>query len=133
MGNGRLPTFPAWELVADKPSDDTPLIATARVKHDIEYQQRHGIDIRAAQLSAEQQAHLVHVSKRIFKTLELGGYARIDYRLGGDGHFYFLEANPNPEIAEQEEFASAARAAGIEYPELLQRIVGLGLRQGRVE
>ncbi len=39
----------------------------------------------------------------------------------------------NPEIAEREEFASAARAAGVEYPELLQRIINLGLRQQRVE
>jgi D-alanine-D-alanine ligase len=126
MGNERLTTFPAWELVAEKRADDAPLIATARVKHDIEYQQRHGID-------TEQHAHLIHVSKRIFKTLELSGYARIDFRLGSDGQFYFLEANPNPEIAEREEFASAARAADVEYPELLQRIVGLGLRQQRVE
>jgi D-alanine-D-alanine ligase len=127
MGNERLTTFPAWELVAEKRTDDEPLIATARVKHDIEYQQRHGIDIRAAELTPEQHAHLIHVSKRIFKTLELSGYARIDFRLGSDGHFYFLEANPNPEIAEREEFASAARAAGVEYPDLLQRIVSLGL------
>jgi D-alanine-D-alanine ligase len=133
MGNERLTTFPAWELVAEKRADDAPLIATARVKHDIEYQQRHGIDIRAAELTTEQHAHLIHVSKRIFKTLELSGYARIDFRLGSDGQFYFLEANPNPEIAEREEFASAARAADVEYPELLQRIVGLGLRQQRVE
>ena len=73
------------------------------------------------------------MSKRIYKILELSGYARIDFRLGGDGHFYFLEANPNPEIAEREEFASAAKAGGVPYPELLQRIINLGLRQQRVE
>ena len=133
MGNERLTAFPAWELVAEKQPDDAPLIATAKVKHDLEYQARHGIDIRAAALTAEQAAHLEHVSKRIYKTLELSGYARIDFRLGGDGHFYFLEANPNPEIAEREEFASAAKAAGVAYPDLLQRLVSLGLRQQRIE
>jgi D-alanine-D-alanine ligase len=133
MGNERLVAFPAWELVADKRPEGEPLIATAKVKHDIEYQERHGIDIRAADLTPEQAAKLEHVSKRIYKTLELSGYARIDFRLGADGQFYFLEANPNPEIAEKEEFASAARAAGVDYPELLQRIINLGLRQQRVE
>jgi D-alanine-D-alanine ligase len=132
MGNERLVAFPAWELVADKRPEGEPLIATAKVKHDIEYQERHGIDIRAADLTPEQAAKLEHVSKRIYKTLELSGYARIDFRLGADGQFYFLEANPNPEIAEKEEFASAARAAGVDYPELLQRIINLGLRQQRV-
>ena len=133
MGNERLTAFPAWELVAEKQADDAPLIATRKVKHDLEYQQRHGIDIRAAELTSEQVAHLAHVSKRIYKILELTGYARIDFRLGADGQFYFLEANPNPEIAEREEFASAAKAAGVPYPELLQRIINLGLRQPRVE
>ncbi|HVT39910.1 MAG TPA: hypothetical protein VHE78_12745 [Gemmatimonadaceae bacterium] len=133
MGNERLTAFPAWELVAQKLADDAPLIATRKVKHDIEYQLRHGIDIRAAELTPEQAAHLAHVSKRIYKILELSGYARIDFRLGTDGQFYFLEANPNPEIAEREEFASAAKAAGVSYSELLQRIINLGLRQQRVE
>lgn len=133
MGNARLTAFPAWELIAEKKPDDAPLIATAKVKHDLEYQERHGIDIRAANLTGEQAAHLEHVSKRIYKILELTGYARIDFRLGGDDQFYFLEANPNPEIAEREEFASAAKAAGVAYPDLLQRIISLGLRQQRVE
>jgi D-alanine-D-alanine ligase len=133
IGNERLAAFPAWELVAQNKPENVPLIATAKVKHDVEYQQRHGIDIRAAELTPEQAARLAHISKRIYKTLELSGYARIDFRLGADDHFYFLEANPNPEIAQREEFASAARAAGVEYPELLQRILNLGLRQQRVD
>ncbi len=132
-GNQRLAAFPAWELLAEKKPENMPLIATAKVKHDVEYQQRLGINIRAAELTPEQAAHLAHVSKRIYRILELSGYARIDFRLGGDGQFYFLEANPNPEIAEREEFASAARHAGVEYPELLQRILNLGMRQSRVE
>ena len=103
------------------------------MKHDIEYQARHGIDIRAADLAPEQAAKLAHVAKRIYKILELTGYARIDFRLSGDGQFYFLEANPNPEIAEREEFASAAKAAGVSYPQLLQRIVSLGMRPDRPE
>lgn len=133
IGNERLAAYPAWELVAEKRTDDAPLIATAKVKHDIEYQARHGIDIRAADLAPEQAAKLAHVAKRIYKILELTGYARIDFRLGGDGQFYFLEANPNPEIAEREEFASAAKAAGVSYPQLLQRIVSLGMRPDRPE
>jgi D-alanine-D-alanine ligase len=57
--------------------------------------------------------------------LELDGYARGDYRLTATGELYVLEANPNPEIAESEEFASAALAAGLNYRQLLQRIVSL--------
>lgn len=129
IGNERLVAFPAFELVADKRSVDEPLIATARAKHDIEYQERHGIDIRPAELSPALAADAAHISKRIYRILELTGYARLDFRLDARGDLYFLEANPNPEIAEREEFASSARHAGVAYPDLLERILRLGLRQ----
>jgi D-alanine-D-alanine ligase len=54
---------------------------------------------------------------------------RIDFRLNDEGQLYFLEANPNPDIAEEEEFASAAKEVGMDYVDLLQRIVNLGIRR----
>jgi D-alanine-D-alanine ligase len=39
----------------------------------------------------------------------LDGYARIDFRLSADGTPYFIEANPNPEIAKSQEFALRRR------------------------
>ena len=70
-------------------------------------------------------------SVRIARALAAQGIAAasIDYRLSADGKLYFLEANPNPEIARSEEFASAAEEAGMSYPELIQRIVDLGLKR----
>jgi D-alanine-D-alanine ligase len=62
--------------------------------------------------------------------LELDGYARLDFRLAPGGTLYFLEANPNPEIAASEEFASAARHVGVSYEELITRVVNLGLKRG---
>lgn len=131
LGNDRLAVFPVWELVAKNRPEGEPLIATAKVKHDVEYQQRHGIDTGHADLPEELSARITHAARRIYKILELTGYARLDFRLDASGQFYFLEANPNPEIAEREEFASAARAAGVSYKELLERIVKLGLRPAR--
>ena len=64
---------------------------------------------------------------RVVRTLELDGYARIDFRLSANGVPYYIEANTNPEIARAEEFASAALHAGIEYPDLIQRILALGI------
>jgi D-alanine-D-alanine ligase len=129
IGNDRLTALPPRELVFENAPDGAPLIATARAKHDLDYQKRHGIDQRAAQdLPDGVAAGLEHLAKRIYRTLELTGYARLDFRLRPDGSLYFLEANPNPEIALGEEFASAAAAAGLEYPDLLQRIINLGMR-----
>jgi D-alanine-D-alanine ligase len=131
LGNDRLAVFPVWELAARNRAEGEPLIATARVKHDVDYQERHGIFTGPATLSEELAARMARSARRIYKILELSGYARLDFRLDAAGDFYFLEANPNPEIAEHEEFAEAAGAAGIPYPALLERILTLGLRQRR--
>lgn len=131
IGNDRLQVLPTWELTFENMPPNSPLIATARVKHDPDYQEKRGIfQGPAAGLPPELQAEIERSAKRIYRTLELDGYARIDFRLAPTHELYFLEANPNPEIARQEEFASSALHAGIAYPELLQRILSLGIRRG---
>ena len=130
LGNDRLVAFTPWELVAEKAEPGEPLIATAKAKHDIDYQAKKGIVIQAVQqLHPEVEARLLHDSKRIYRILELSGYARVDFRIDAEGKHYFLEANPNPDIAEHEEFASSAAFDGLPYPKLLERIIRLGLRQ----
>jgi len=129
LGNERLTALPARELVIASEHSDPPVIATEKVKHDLEYQERHGIEQKpAVDLLPAVQSALPHLSKRIYRILGLSGYARIDYRVSPDGLIWCLEANPNPEISQGEEFASAALQAGIAYPELLQRLLNLGLK-----
>ena len=41
-------------------------------------------------------------------------------------------ANPNPEIAESEEFAQAAQYDGLEFDAMLERILALGIRRARL-
>jgi D-alanine-D-alanine ligase len=55
----------------------------------------------------------------------------IDFRLTADGAPYFIEANPNPEIAKSQEFATAALHDGLEYPDLLHRILALGISRAK--
>jgi D-alanine-D-alanine ligase len=130
VGNDRLLVLPVWELEFKNMPQGDWLIATEKVKHDTGYQERRGIlHGPAKDLTPELTARIHGLAKRIYRTLELDGYARIDFRLAADGTPYFLEANPNPEIAESEEFATAARHVGINYPDLLQRIVALGVRR----
>jgi len=132
FGNKRLEVLPVWELTFENMPPGSMAIATARVKHNPEYQHKRGIYQQPAEsLPPTLAEHIVKTSKRIYRILELDGYARIDYRLSPTGELYFLEANPNPEIAESEEFASAALAAGVPYPNLLQKILNLGLQRHR--
>ena len=129
LGNDRLTALPARELVIESEHSDAPVIATEKVKHDLQYQERHGIEQKpAVDLLPAVESALPHLSKRIYRILGLSGYARIDYRISPEGLIWCLEANPNPEISMGEEFASAALQAGITYPELLQRLLNLGLK-----
>jgi D-alanine-D-alanine ligase len=128
LGNERLRVLPIWELEFGSMPEDAWPIATERVKHDVEYQERRGIDIGPAKdLSPQLVAGIKRAAKRIYRTLELDGYARIDFRLSAEGTPYYIEANPNPEIARTEEFASAARHDGVDYSDLLNRILALGI------
>src|SRR5262245_49981662 len=131
LGNTRLRVLPVWELKFGNMAPGALPIATEKVKHDLNYQKRAGIlDGPAEDLAPELHSRIQRLAKRVYQVLELDGYARIDFRLAADGTPYFLEANPNPEIAKSEEFATAAQHVGISYPELLRRIVALGLRRG---
>ena len=130
LGNDRLRALPVWELEFSNMAEGAWHIATEKVKHDPNYQERRGIlQGPAKDLSPDLSTRIQRTAKRIYRTLELDGYARIDFRLAADGTLYFLEANPNPEIAESQEFATAALHDGISYPELLHRIVALGMQR----
>jgi D-alanine-D-alanine ligase len=131
IGNSRrVQVLPTWELLFENLPPGAEPIATAHVKHNTEYQRRRGIyQQRAEDLPATLRDHITRTTKHIARILDLDGYNRIDYRLGADGKLYFLEANPNPDIARSEEFASAAEEAGISYPQLIQRVVDLGLQR----
>ncbi|HEB88083.1 MAG TPA: D-alanine--D-alanine ligase, partial [Deltaproteobacteria bacterium] len=130
LGNDRLVALPPRELIVDELDPGEELIATESLKHNVEYQKKHGVRISSARkLPDGVEASLVRSSKRIYRMLSLEGYARIDYRLSHDGKLYFLEANPNPELANYEELASAAAKAGLSYQDLIQRILNLGLRR----
>jgi len=128
VGNQRLQVFPTWELNLNGLPEDAVKIATRKVKWDLAYQTRHKITIaQAKDLSAELRTHITRNTKRICRRLGLDGYVRIDYRLSADGDLYFIEANPNPDVAYGEEFSSAAAAAGLEYNAMLQGIITRGI------
>jgi len=133
LGNNRLRVLPVWELeFGTMGGQGARLIATEKVKHDPGYQERVGIvDGPAKNLAPEVHARIQRIAKRIYRTLGLDGYARIDFRLSADGTMYFIEANPNPEIAKSQEFATAARHDGLDYPDLLHRILALGISRAK--
>ena len=127
IGNDRLQVLPVWEMTFGSLPESLPAIATRKVKWDRRYQEKYGITTAAAaDLPEGTVARLEQLSKRIFRALHLTGYARMDFRLRGDGTLYVLEANANPNISMAEDFAQSALTAGMRYRDVLHRILQLG-------
>jgi D-alanine-D-alanine ligase len=132
MGNLRLSVFPIRELIFREVPPDEPKIATYRAKWDEEYRKRWGLQNRFANgLEPALVARIEETCKRIYRLLTIDGYARIDLRLTAANEVYFIEANPNPHLAEDEDFALSAGKAGLPYPQLIDRIIRHGMKTVR--
>lgn len=62
---------------------------------------------------------------RTFTALEARGLGRVDIRLTPDGHPYVLELNSIPGFTETSLLPKAARAVGLEFPALCEKILNL--------
>jgi D-alanine-D-alanine ligase len=129
MGNGHVHVLPVWELMMDRLPEDARRIATERVKWSRAYQDKYGIRSGEAKNLPEGKAEKIqHLAKRVYRALGLSGYARIDMRMDAAGGVYVLEANPNPQIAHDEDFSDSAEKDGYPYTDLLQELLNIGLR-----
>jgi D-alanine-D-alanine ligase len=127
MGNDRLTVLPPWEFAMTKKDDGKPLIATNRAKWDPEYQREVGLKTGPAALSRRSRQHLAKASRDIYRLLGMSGYARLDYRVTEQEEAYLLEANPNPQIAKDEDFALSAKHTGVDYAELIEQLMRFGM------
>ncbi|CAN5446210.1 D-alanine--D-alanine ligase [soil metagenome] len=132
MGHAKLTIFPIRELVFREVPPDEPKIATYRAKWDEEYRKRWGLENQFAEgLEPAVVRQVEQTCKRIYRLLTIDGYARIDLRLTPANEIYFIEANPNPILAEDEDFALSAGKAGLGYPQLIDRIIRNGMKTVR--
>ena len=126
-GIARLQVLPIRELVFKEVPPDEPKIATYRAKWDEEYRKRWGLENQFAEgLDPAVVRNLEQTCKRIYRLLTIDGYARLDLRLTSQNELCFIEANPNPILASDEDFAQSALKAGLSYPQLIERVIRVG-------
>lgn len=70
-------------------------------------------------------------AKRVYDALGCSGYARIDFRVSLDSYHFFLEANTLPGMTSNSLVPKAAKAAGIDFAELIDRILRLAMSAPR--
>lgn len=75
------------------------------------------------------EAYLKNLAEDAFKAVDGKGWGRIDVMRSSDGHWYLLEANTVPGMTEKSLVPMAAKASGIDFGELVQRILAQTLEQ----
>ncbi len=130
-GNDRPSALPVWELQFKNVQEPEKEIYSANAKFNEDYRKRKGITTGLAKLTEEEATRIQNICKRTYKCLGLSGYARIDLRYTDQQEVMILEANPNPDISFDDEFALSAEAAGKSYTDLLEKIMTLGLSWSR--
>jgi D-alanine-D-alanine ligase len=117
IGNDTLEVLPLIEITSanefyDYESKYTPGMCThiipARVNDDI-------------------QKNIAFLSKQVYRAIGCRGYSRVDFIIDKKGNPFVLEINTLPGMTEMSLVPDAARAAGISFEELVDKIVKLGM------
>lgn len=96
--------------------------------YQAKYQAGGAREIFPADLPAEVAARAMELAVRAHAALKLGAYSRIDFRMDAQGGIWCLEANSLPGMTAASLLPQAAKAAGIGFPELVERICRASVR-----
>ena len=124
MGNRKLTVLPPREIFFHEVPEDTPKFATFKAKWDDTYRKKWGIQNGPAmELPNGVDEKLARLARKVYRVLKIRGFGRVDVRLTQAGEVVVIEANPNPSLACEDDFAQSAATAGLPYDALIQKIL----------
>jgi D-alanine-D-alanine ligase len=124
LGNRKLTVLPPREIFFHDVPEDTPKFATFKAKWDDTYRKKWGIQNGpATELPAGVDEKLARLARKVYRVLKIRGFGRVDVRLTAAGEVVVIEANPNPSLACEDDFAQSAATAGLPYDVLIQKIL----------
>jgi len=129
--------IPGIEITASVLGNENPQalplieIVSASGVYDYEAKYTVGMSdhIIPPRISSKKQKVIQELALKTYKALWCRGLARVDFILAESGHPYILEVNTIPGMTETSLFPDAARSAGIEFPELVEKILHLALEK----
>ena len=130
LGNSDAQALPVMELDFSGYPEGRPKIASWEAKWGDEGDEK-GAEFEGTKsifptdLSDELTERMQKVAIDAFHALRLRDYARVDLRVNAKEEIYVIEVNPNCYLEKSAEFASAAVKSGLEYPQLIERILEL--------
>jgi D-alanine-D-alanine ligase len=130
LGNSDATALPVMELDFSGYPEGIPKIASWEAKWGDDGDEK-GAEFEGTKsvfpgdLSDELTEKMQSVAVDAFHALRLRDYARVDLRVTAKEEVYVIEVNPNCYLEKNAEFASAAGKSGMDYPQLVNRIVEL--------
>ena len=124
---GVLPTpkgiliSPPWETsFADLPGHH---FLTEKLKWDFAFRIKNSVQLsEVTDLNKKELTALQDVAKKSVLALEIDGPARVDIRYTRQHRPYVIEVNPNPDLAEFDEYALCMKSTGLTYLQLIEMI-----------
>lgn len=98
--------------------------------YECKYQPDMAQEIFPADLPEEIAERIQRMALQVHACLRLRDFSRVDFILDGSGIAWCLEANALPGLTSNSLLPKAARAAGIEFPELCERIARMAAARG---
>ena len=84
-----------------------------------------------APITADQTAAIQRLAEKVYETLRLQAYGRVDFIMGRDGVFYCLEANTLPGMTPTSLIPRMGRAMGMDYGTLCQALIDASMKKYR--
>lgn len=113
--------LPVGEIIVDREIFD----------YETKYQPNMAQEIFPADLTGPQTVEVQMLALKTHRALKLGGYSRIDFRMDKGGAFWCLEANTLPGMTAASLFPKGAAAAGMSFPEVVERICRIAIQEHR--
>lgn len=129
LGNREPIALPPIEVDFSGMPEGMPRVLGTKAKWVPESVEYKGTKSVLAELPDELRARVQKTAVDAARALRVRDYGRVDLRLTDTGDIYVIEVNANCYLEKESEFAVAARAHGLEFPDLIQRIVDLAMER----
>lgn len=133
LGNDKPEALPIIEWDFSRVPDGTPKIASTEAKWEENSKAfKHAKEIFPEDIPELVYKEIQEAAINAFRSLKLRDYGRVDMRLRkarNAWQFYIIEVNPNPHLEIEAELAMAAKKYGLDYPDLIEKIIELALER----
>lgn len=94
------------------------------------YTLEHSVIHTPARIPPEKEREIQQAAVTVYRALGCSGYARVDMFLTPEGKIFFNEVNTIPGLTAHSRFPAMLRAAGMDFPQVVERLLKEALSHG---